>query len=64
MGSPSGRQLPQQATVDASSPAKLDATRQLYRERSRQFDFDASVAKLVGLYRSVIDGAASQRKTG
>jgi 1,2-diacylglycerol 3-alpha-glucosyltransferase len=44
--------------------AKLDAARQLYRDRARQFDFDASVAKLVGLYRTVIDRAASQRKTG
>ena len=54
------------AKIDAliENPAQLDAARELYRERARQFDFDASVGKLVELYRTVIDGAGSQRKAG
>jgi glycosyltransferase involved in cell wall biosynthesis len=53
------------AKIDAliEDPAKLAASRELYRERAHQFDFNASVAKLVELYRSVIDAAASRRKT-
>ncbi len=54
------------AKIDAliENPAKLDEARRLYRERAQQFDFDASVAKLVGLYRTVIDAAAARRKAG
>lgn len=40
-------------------PQKLAAARDAYRERAHQFDFDASVGKLVALYRSVIAGQAS-----
>ena len=63
---PAGDAATLAAKIDAliESRAKLDAARQLYRERARQFDFDASVAKLVGLYRTVIDAAATQRATG
>ncbi len=63
---PAGDAATLAAKIDAliESPAKLDAARPLYRERARQFDFDASVAKLVGLYRTVIDAAATQRETG
>jgi glycosyltransferase involved in cell wall biosynthesis len=51
------------AKIDAliDDPSKLAAARDLYRERAHQFDFNASVEKLVALYRSVIDGAASRR---
>jgi 1,2-diacylglycerol 3-alpha-glucosyltransferase len=63
---PAGDAATLAAKIDAliEDPARLEAAGQRYRERARQFDFDASVAKLVGLYRSVIDGAASQRATG
>ena len=63
---PAGDAATLAAKIDAliENPAKLDAARQLYRERARQFDFEASVAKLVGLYRTVIEGPASQGKTG
>jgi len=63
---PAGDAATLAAKIDAliENPARLDAARQLYRERARQFDFDASVGKLVGLYRTVIEGAASQRATG
>ncbi|HTB72252.1 MAG TPA: glycosyltransferase [Polyangiaceae bacterium] len=63
---PAGDSATLAAKIDAliENPARLDAARQQYREHARQFDFDASVAKLVALYRTVIDGAASQRKTG
>jgi 1,2-diacylglycerol 3-alpha-glucosyltransferase len=62
---PAGDAATLAAKIDAliENPARLDAARQLYRERARQFDFDASVAKLVGLYRTVIDAAASPLKT-
>jgi 1,2-diacylglycerol 3-alpha-glucosyltransferase len=39
--------------------AKLESARAPYRERARQFDFDASVDKMVHLYRSVIDERAA-----
>jgi 1,2-diacylglycerol 3-alpha-glucosyltransferase len=63
---PAGDAATLAAKIDAliENPAKLEAAGQLYRERARQFDLDASVAKLVGLYRTVIDGVPSQRKTG
>ncbi|MCL2447370.1 MAG: glycosyltransferase [Polyangiaceae bacterium] len=41
------------ALIDA--PQKLEAARAAYRERARQFDFGASVGKLVDVYRRVID---------
>ena len=40
------------------NPAKLDASRERYRLRAKQFDFDASVDKLVGVYHSVIESRA------
>ncbi len=63
---PAGDAAALAAKIDAliENPVRLDAVRELYRERARQFDFDASVEKLVELYRKVIDGAGSQRKTG
>jgi 1,2-diacylglycerol 3-alpha-glucosyltransferase len=63
---PAGDAATLAAKIDAliEDPARLELAGQLYRERARQFDLDASVAKLVGLYRTVIDGAASERKTG
>jgi 1,2-diacylglycerol 3-alpha-glucosyltransferase len=63
---PAGDAAALAAKIDAlvENPTRLDAAREPYRERARQFDFDASVGKLVELYRMVIDGAASQRKTG
>jgi glycosyltransferase involved in cell wall biosynthesis len=62
---PAGNPMALAAKIDAliEDPAKLAASRELYRERAHQFDFNASVAKLVELYRSVIDAAASRRKT-
>jgi len=52
------------AKIDAliDNPAKLEAARDLYRERARHFDFNASIEKLVELYRSVIAAAGSQRE--
>ena len=63
---PAGDAAALAAKIDAliETPARLDVARELYRARARQFDFDASVEKLVELYRKVIDGAGSQRKTG
>jgi glycosyltransferase involved in cell wall biosynthesis len=45
------------AKIDAliEDPAKLEAARKPYRERARQFDFDASVGRMVEIYRSVIE---------
>jgi 1,2-diacylglycerol 3-alpha-glucosyltransferase len=62
---PAGDAATLAAKMDAliENPAELDLAGQLCRERARAFDFDASVGKLVGLYRSVIDGAASERHT-
>jgi 1,2-diacylglycerol 3-alpha-glucosyltransferase len=63
---PTGDAATLAAKIDAliENPARLDAASELSRERARLFDFDASVAKLVGLYRTVIDAAGTQRKTG
>ena len=54
------------ARIDAllGDTAKLDAAREPYRQRAQQFDFNASVGKMVDIYRAVIDGPAPQRKTG
>lgn len=53
--------------IDAliEAPAKLEAARGAYRERAQQFDFGASVGKLVDVYRSVIEAkrAGVVRKT-
>jgi 1,2-diacylglycerol 3-alpha-glucosyltransferase len=63
---PAGDAATLAAKIDAliENPARLDAARGLYRERARQFDFDASVNKLVELYRSVIDGQPLERRAG
>jgi 1,2-diacylglycerol 3-alpha-glucosyltransferase len=63
---PAGDAAALAAKIDAliENPAQLDAARELYREQARQFDFDASVGKLVELYRTVIDRTESQRQTG
>jgi glycosyltransferase involved in cell wall biosynthesis len=63
---PAGDAATLAAKIDAliENPARLDAARQINRERARQFDLDASVAKVVGLYRTVIERAALQRNTG
>jgi glycosyltransferase involved in cell wall biosynthesis len=55
------------AKIDAliEDPAKLAAARAPYRARARQFDFDASVGKMVDVYRNVIEAhrAAASRAT-
>jgi glycosyltransferase involved in cell wall biosynthesis len=53
---PAGDPAALSAKIDAliEDRAKLEAAREPYRERARQFDFDASVDKLIGVYRSVI----------
>jgi glycosyltransferase involved in cell wall biosynthesis len=63
---PAGDAAALAAKIDAliENPAQLDAAREPYRERARQFDFDASVEKLVELYHAVIDQAGLPRKTG
>lgn len=63
---PAGDAATLAAKIDAliEDPARLEVASQLYRERARLFDLDASVAKMVGLYRTVIDGAAAPRKAG
>jgi 1,2-diacylglycerol 3-alpha-glucosyltransferase len=60
---PAGDATALAAKLDAliDNPAKLEAARDLYRERARHFDFSASIEKLVELYRSVIAAAAPQR---
>jgi 1,2-diacylglycerol 3-alpha-glucosyltransferase len=40
------------------NPGTLAAAREPYRARARQFDFQASVGKLVEVYRAVIENAA------
>ena len=62
---PAGNAAALARKIDAliESPSKLAMARNLYRERAHQFDFNASVAKLVELYRSVIHEAAAQRQT-
>jgi 1,2-diacylglycerol 3-alpha-glucosyltransferase len=41
-------------------PKTLASARDAYRERATQFDFDASVGRLVQIYRAVIDKTASR----
>jgi 1,2-diacylglycerol 3-alpha-glucosyltransferase len=57
---PTGDAWALSARIDAliENPSELDAARDAYRVRAKQFDFDASVDKLVGVYRSVIAGRA------
>jgi len=38
-------------------PVKLEAAREPYRLRAQQFDFNASVGKMIDIYRSVVDAA-------
>jgi glycosyltransferase involved in cell wall biosynthesis len=47
------------ARIDAliEDPARLEAARAPYRARAQQFDFNASVGKMVDIYRHVIDEA-------
>jgi glycosyltransferase involved in cell wall biosynthesis len=53
--------------IDAliEAPHKLEAARPAYRERARQFDFGASVDKLVDVYRDLVDAKrnAEARRT-
>jgi glycosyltransferase involved in cell wall biosynthesis len=53
---PSGDAAALSARIDAliDSPATLSLAREPYRERARQFDFNASVDRMVDVYRSVI----------
>jgi glycosyltransferase involved in cell wall biosynthesis len=54
---PAGDPATLSAKLDAliENRAKLEAAREPYRARARQFDFNASVDKMVGVYRSVVD---------
>jgi glycosyltransferase involved in cell wall biosynthesis len=47
------------AKIDAliENPEKLEAAREPYRQRARQFDFEASVGRMVEIYRSVVGEA-------
>ena len=60
---PDGDAATLSAKIDAliEDRSKLDAAREPYRERAHQFDFDASVEKVVGVYRTVIEHHASPR---
>jgi glycosyltransferase involved in cell wall biosynthesis len=53
---PSGDAAALAAKIDAliEDRSKLEAAREPYRERAHQFDFDASVDKMVDVYRSVV----------
>lgn len=53
---PAGDAAALSARIDAliEDRAKLAAAREPYRRRARQFDFDASVEKMVAVYRSVL----------
>jgi 1,2-diacylglycerol 3-alpha-glucosyltransferase len=48
--------------IDAliEAPQKLEAARSAYRERAQEFDFGASVGKLVDVYRTVIEAKRAQ----
>lgn len=60
---PAGDAAALSAKIDALivDRAKLEAAREPYRARARQFNFNASVDKLVGVYRAVIGRHASMR---
>jgi 1,2-diacylglycerol 3-alpha-glucosyltransferase len=62
---PAGDATALAAKIDAllDDPARLAQARGLYRERAKQFDFDASVGKLVELYRSLVRRAPLERET-
>jgi 1,2-diacylglycerol 3-alpha-glucosyltransferase len=51
------------ARIDAliENPDKLAAARAPYRARAREFDFHASVGKMVDIYRSVIEDARAAK---
>jgi 1,2-diacylglycerol 3-alpha-glucosyltransferase len=53
---PAGDAVALSAKIDAliDDRAKLDAAREPYRQRAHQFDFNASVDKMVDVYRKVI----------
>jgi 1,2-diacylglycerol 3-alpha-glucosyltransferase len=57
---PAGDAWALSAKIDAliEDRQKLESARDAYRVRAKQFDFDASVDKLVGVYRSVIASRA------
>jgi glycosyltransferase involved in cell wall biosynthesis len=54
---PAGDAQALSARIDAliEDPTKLKAARAPYQARARQFDFEASVGRLVEIYRSVVD---------
>jgi glycosyltransferase involved in cell wall biosynthesis len=56
---PSGDVEALRAKIDAliEDREKLTAARQPYRDRARQFDFTASVGRMVEIYRTVVDAA-------
>jgi 1,2-diacylglycerol 3-alpha-glucosyltransferase len=58
---PTGDAVALSAKIDAliEDRAKLEAAREPYRARAQTFDFDASVEKMVDVYRSVIGQHAS-----
>jgi 1,2-diacylglycerol 3-alpha-glucosyltransferase len=53
---PAGDAIALSAKIDAliDDRTKLEAAREPYRQRAHQFDFNASVEKMVSVYRSVI----------
>jgi len=56
---PAGDAETLRAKIDAliENPAKLEAARAPYRARAKQFDFEASVGRMVEIYRTVVDAA-------
>jgi glycosyltransferase involved in cell wall biosynthesis len=54
---PAGDAAALSAKIDAliEDRAKLESSREPYRARARMFDFDASVDKMVSVYRSVLE---------
>jgi len=63
---PAGDAAALSAKLDAliENRATLDAARAPYRARALQFDFDASVEKMVGVYRSVLERHAAEQSRG
>jgi glycosyltransferase involved in cell wall biosynthesis len=61
---PAGDAAALSAKIDAliEDRQKLEAARQPYQQRAQMFDFDASVDKMVSLYRSVIESHADAMK--
>jgi len=62
-GFPAGDAVALAAKIDAfiEDRARLEAAREPYRARARQFDFSSSVEQVVDLYRSVIESTARKR---